>query len=152
MSRFLTINLHLSALPKGVSLCPTYFEEDCWFIQGESISSYTSTFTTFTFLSKEDMKFALRDAYWIKAWEILIILFWNLSNFDHFFIIFFSPPPLTPNFFGELLLTPQPTYCPSSYQLTYLPHPANPSPPTYFCTHLHCQSFWTRESLSGSEL
>jgi hypothetical protein len=69
-----------------------------------------------------------------------------------FFSHFFFPPPLTPSYFGELLLSPQPTYCPSSYQPTYLPHPANPSPPTSFCTHLHRQSFQTRESLSSSEL
>jgi hypothetical protein len=61
----------------------------------------------------------------------------------------FFPPPLTPSFaFGELL----PTYRPSSYQPTYIPHPTDASPPTSFCTHLYRQSLQTKESLSSLEL
>jgi hypothetical protein len=58
--------------------------------------------------------------------------FWGQS-----FYLFIFPSPLIPSFFWELLPTPQPTYHPSSYQPTYLPHPADCSPPTSFCSHLH---------------
>jgi hypothetical protein len=44
----------------------------------------------------------------------------------------FFPSPLIPSFWGELLPTPT-TYLPP----TFLPHPANHSPPTSFCSHLH---------------
>jgi len=67
------------------------------------------------------------------------------------FLSLFFGPPLTSSFFLGSSYLPQPTYHPSSY------HPPTsfilltPSPPTSFCIHFHCQSFWARKSLSSSE-
>ncbi len=48
-----------------------------------------------------------------------------------FLSLFFLGPPLAPSFFLGSSHLPQPTYRPSSYQPTYLPHPAYPLP-THF--------------------
>ncbi len=66
-----------------------------------------------------------------------------LSLFESFFMTFFPSPP-TPSFFWGVTTCPQPNYRPSSYQPTYLPQHADPSPPTSITT--------IRESLNSSEL
>ncbi len=84
-------------------------------------------------------------------WSVYIYFFWAFFSQLVFFppspvflllgtvflSLFFSPSPLIQVFFGELPPTPQLTSHRSSYQPTYLPHPADCSPPTSFGSHLH---------------
>jgi len=88
----------------------------------------------------DGMKLSPRSQYFF----FLLVLFspgtyFSLAQFlfsgDSFFITFFFGPPVTPSFFWEAPTYPQPTYQP-----TYHPHLADPSPPTSFCAHLHHQS------------
>jgi hypothetical protein len=73
----------------------------------------------------------------------------SLAQFFFFFFLgtgflslFFWPTP-DPKFFLGSSYLPQPTYCPSSYQTTYVPHPTNPLP-----THLLLHSLPLRELLT----
>ncbi len=71
---------------------------------------------------------------------------------EQFFYHLFFGPPLTPSFFWEAPTYPNPpitllpTNSPTSLILL------TPSPPTSFCFHFHCQSFWPKKSLSSSKL
>jgi len=62
-------------------------------------------------------------------WSVCIYFFLGIFFPDRFFF----PSPLIPSFWGGGAPTYPPTYLPP----TFLPLPADYSPPTSFCSHLH---------------